>query len=193
MEDKKKENRLKILEAAGKLFYYRRFHEVRMEEIAEAAGMGKGTIYEYFTSKEDLFRELFKYSTEKYIHLAREACQWQGDSRGKLLALLLNHVDFITKYRHLEYYVFNLGRINFREMQPWFKKKKNQFLALVEECLSEGLRRGEIRELNIRLAATVFTGSFLAALNPFLIDVEKDGKKNAAGVLDLYFQGIKRL
>ncbi|MGI5823815.1 MAG: TetR/AcrR family transcriptional regulator, partial [Dethiobacteria bacterium] len=46
VEDRKKENRFKILEAAGELFYYRRFHEVRMEEIAEAAGMGKGTIYE---------------------------------------------------------------------------------------------------------------------------------------------------
>ncbi len=192
MEDRKKENRFKILEAAGELFYYRRFHEVRMEEIAEAAGMGKGTIYEYFPGKEDLFRELFKYSTEKYIHLAREASRGQEDSRGKLLALLLNHIDFITEYRHLEYYVFNLGRVNLREMQPWFEKKKNQFLALVEDGLSLGQRRGEIREMNIRLAATVFTGSFLAVLNPFLIDVEKDGEKHAAGVLDLFFQGAKQ-
>ncbi len=163
-----------------------------MEEIAETAGMGKGTIYEYFSSKEDLFRELFKYSTDKYIRLAREASGNEKDGHGKLLALLLNHIDFLTRFRHLEYYVFNIGRINFREMQPWFKEKKNQFLALVEESISEGMRRGEIRELNTRLAATVFTGSFLVALNPFLIDVEKDGKKYAAEVMDLFFQGIKQ-
>lgn len=191
MEDRKRENRLKILEAAGRLFYYRRFHEVRMEEIAEAAGMGKGTIYEYFTGKEDLFRELFKYSTEKYIRLAREAGQTKSDCRGKLLALLLNHVDFLTRFKHLEYYVFNIGRFNLRQMQPWFEKKKNQFLALVEDCLGEGQQEGEIREVNTRLAATVFTGSFLTALNPFLIDVEKDGKKHAEEILDLFFSGIK--
>jgi AcrR family transcriptional regulator len=192
VENKKKENRLRILEAASRLFYYRRFHEVKMEEIAEAAGMGKGTIYEYFSSKEDLFCELFKYSTEKYIRLACEASRKENNCRGKLLALLLNHIDFLTRFRHLEYYVFNIGRINFREMQPWFKEKKNQFLSLVEESISEGMRRGEIRELNARLAATVFTGSFLVALNPFLIDVEKNGKIYAAEVLDLFFQGIER-
>lgn len=40
----------------------RRLAELRVSEIAEAAGIGKGTIYEYFPSREDLLRDAVLYS-----------------------------------------------------------------------------------------------------------------------------------
>jgi TetR/AcrR family fatty acid metabolism transcriptional regulator len=183
------ENRVKILEAAGRLFYGKRFHQVKVGEIAEAADMGKGTIYEYFPSKEKLFEELFKYSTEKYIRLARKAGAKKGSSRERLLAIVFNHIEFITRFSHLDYYIFHINRSNIQELHSWFQEKRDQFLSLVGEIIDEGIRRGEIRAMDSRLAAAAFTGSFLAALDPFLIDLEKDGKKIAAEVTALFFQG----
>jgi len=45
--------RLKIMQAAERLFTTRRFHEITMDDVAHGAGVGKGTIY--FRDKDDLF------------------------------------------------------------------------------------------------------------------------------------------
>jgi AcrR family transcriptional regulator len=45
----------KILSVAGRLFATHRFHEARMEDIAAAAEVGKGTLYRYFKDKEELY------------------------------------------------------------------------------------------------------------------------------------------
>jgi len=187
---RKEENRLRILEAAGKLFYGKRFHQVKVKDIAEAADMGKGTIYEYFPSKENLFMELLKYSTEKYIHLVRKATAKKGSSRERLLFLVYNHIEFMSNFSHLDYYTFNISHINIQELHTWFQGKRDQFFSLVGEIIDDGVRRGEIRTTDSRLAAAVFTGSFLAALDPFLIDLEKDGKKIAEEVVALFFHGV---
>lgn len=50
--------RLAILETAAGLFAKRPFHEVRLDDVAQAAHIGKGTVYLYFKSKDDLFASL---------------------------------------------------------------------------------------------------------------------------------------
>ena len=68
-----------ILDTAFQLFIQRGYMETRIIDIAEACGMGKGTFYEYFDSKEVLFEELFqKHVVEKYNSfpmLLKGACQ----------------------------------------------------------------------------------------------------------------------
>ncbi len=44
----------RIMQAAEQLFRTRRFHEITLDEIAREADVGKGTIYLYFSDKEDL-------------------------------------------------------------------------------------------------------------------------------------------
>lgn len=53
-ERKKLEIRARILETAIELFSQRGLEAVTVEEVAEAADIGKGTIYNYFSTKEDI-------------------------------------------------------------------------------------------------------------------------------------------
>mgnify|MGYP000844174389 CR=1 FL=1 len=55
MQRKKTDKKLAVLAAATELFSENIFHEVRLETVAERAGVGKGTIYTYFKSKDELF------------------------------------------------------------------------------------------------------------------------------------------
>jgi AcrR family transcriptional regulator len=48
-----------IVEAAALVFSERGLRSARMADVAERAGIGKGTVYEYFRSKEDLFLAVF--------------------------------------------------------------------------------------------------------------------------------------
>lgn len=55
-----KETRKKqIVRATLSIFAQNGLKETKMAEIAEKAGIGKRTIYEYFKSKEDIFHEAF--------------------------------------------------------------------------------------------------------------------------------------
>ncbi len=63
----KDEKKIKILKAAMDVFAEKGFHTARMADVAEIAEIGKGTIYEYFRSKEDLFMELFTFVMKEPI------------------------------------------------------------------------------------------------------------------------------
>jgi len=54
----KDRKRREILEAAMRVFSREGYHRAKMEAVAEEAGIGKGTVYEYFKSKTDLFLAL---------------------------------------------------------------------------------------------------------------------------------------
>ncbi len=56
-----------ILEAAVSRFFDAGFHGTRMKEVASEAGVGKGTIYEYFQSKEELFSAAIRYSIDRQL------------------------------------------------------------------------------------------------------------------------------
>src|SRR5436189_5663814 len=50
--------RRKISDTAARLFATKPFHKVRLDDVAAAAQVGKGTLYIYFKSKEDLYVSL---------------------------------------------------------------------------------------------------------------------------------------
>ncbi|MBE9530214.1 MAG: TetR/AcrR family transcriptional regulator, partial [Proteobacteria bacterium] len=57
----KNEKKNQIIEAAAQIFAKNGFSGTIMAEIAHCAGIGKGTIYEYFKSKEELFFAVFEW------------------------------------------------------------------------------------------------------------------------------------
>ena len=61
----KENKRILILQALEELLPGRRFHEITLDEVAKAAGVGKGTIYLYFKDKDALFAELICFQLEK--------------------------------------------------------------------------------------------------------------------------------
>ncbi len=54
----KVDKRKLILKAVEEVIKTKRFHEVKMEDVAKEAGVGKGTIYRYFPNKDELYFEL---------------------------------------------------------------------------------------------------------------------------------------
>ncbi len=64
-----------ILDAALQVFTTRGLHEGTMEEIAEAAELGKATLYYYFPSKETILSALVEMTIEHHFDGIREAAQ----------------------------------------------------------------------------------------------------------------------
>ena len=62
----KEQKRRVIMAAAAQVFSQKGYHYSKMEEIAGVAGIGKGTIYEYFPSKLQLLQEIMEQSFHVY-------------------------------------------------------------------------------------------------------------------------------
>lgn len=70
------EKGLQIIEAASRLFARQGYHATSMQEIADASGVAKGSVYNHFESKEDLLLSIFKHyyelMVEKISHVSVE-------------------------------------------------------------------------------------------------------------------------
>ena len=82
-----------ILKSAFDVFIKKGFHSTKVSEIAESAGIGKGTIYEYFHSKKEIFEEAFVDNI--------------NTSYEKLKALLSQNVGFKEKLENYFKYKYN--------------------------------------------------------------------------------------
>jgi TetR/AcrR family transcriptional regulator len=67
--------REEILRTALKLFSEKRYHNVSMHDIAREAEFGIGTLYKFFSNKEDLYRALIMETAEEFHHAVGQALE----------------------------------------------------------------------------------------------------------------------
>jgi AcrR family transcriptional regulator len=142
LRTKSPEQAEKILAAAGRLFALHRFHEARMEDIAGAAGVGKGTLYRYFKDKEELYLALLDRAAAGLQQRIEEGEAAACCPRAKLEAI----VAAILEYFDLNPYLFDLlshaeSRQQTGTLENW-KKIRVSNVHRMMEILEEGRRAG---------------------------------------------------
>ena len=93
--------REKMLDAAARLFGRRRFHEVRMDDVAAEAGVAKGTLYRYFEDKQAMYLALLTRASGQFIAELTERADAAATARGKLVAVVDGCLAFFDRQPHL--------------------------------------------------------------------------------------------
>ena len=88
------EKRAAILAAAMEIFSRDGFHKARVEDIAAQAGVGKGTVYEYFRGKQDLYQEMFHVGVDSYLKRIQRVVG-QAGVYGNACAVSWLHCDYL--------------------------------------------------------------------------------------------------
>lgn len=86
-EDRRAQQRQKILEAARQVFFRDGFMAANLDEVAAIAGVAKGTLYRYFANKADLYVALLAGSGEVFVAKMQEAVARRGSASDKIRAL----------------------------------------------------------------------------------------------------------
>ena len=81
---KQEEKRVRILEAAARVFVREGFYNAKMNDVAQEAGVAHGTVYLYFESKESLLISLFKESLGELIQYTQSEIQKEKNAEDKL-------------------------------------------------------------------------------------------------------------
>src|SRR5437870_11526186 len=89
-----------MLNAAARLFAAQRYHQVRMEDIAAEAGVGKGTLYRYFRDKEELYLALLARASTQILQRLEETIAHAAGARARLRAVVAGIVTFFDEQPH---------------------------------------------------------------------------------------------
>lgn len=143
--EKKVNNRIKILNAAWKLFEEKGYEETTVDEIIEATNTSKGTFYHYFKSKEDLL-SLFSYIfDERYEELSKKL-DVDMNSFGKLMVLCDECFSTIENDYSLELVARMYSSHLFSKNSKHLLDKNRIYYKLLRNVIAEGQQRGHIRD-----------------------------------------------
>ena len=162
MRDKSKKRQL-IMEAALQVFVEHGYEKTKIIDVARTAGIGKGTVYEYFESKEALFCCILEEYCEYYKEGVRKILVDLNDAgcKEKLLSVIrmeeelkdqvhlksLNPIQLMTEFT------------NFPGLKQAIQVMLKFKFDTVCEILNEGVKNGEFRSVNIPLATAALMGA----------------------------------
>ena len=115
------------------------FANTTIEEIATKAGVSIGTFYHYFSSKEEIFYDIFKKADEYFETIVAPALA-NADAFG-----ITSFEQVVTYFRYYAHYNFNRGFANITQLYNTKNKifaKKGRFM---QELLTQVIAKGEAR------------------------------------------------
>ena len=160
--------RERLYEAAVTLIAEQGFSATTVDEIAERAGVAKGTVYYNFASKNDLFEELLRHGVgllTDSLRLATEETEARGGSRVDALdAMIRAGLDFVVRRPSFtQLYVAEVRRTN-RTWQKTLMLVRQDAVAVVEKVLDEAAAAGELcADIDVPLTASALFGMVLVA------------------------------
>lgn len=157
------EKRAAILTAAERVFSTRAFHDVLTDEIAAAAGVGKGTLYRYFDTKEDLyFAAVLRGFDEADARIAA------GAGPTASTADRLEHIALVILEafwgRRSFYQIAHRDARRFQAQDRELNRRRESLVAAVAAVLRDGEAAHELAPLDVELEANLFLGLVRAAL-----------------------------
>lgn len=147
-----------LLSAALDLFVERGYAATRLEDVAVRAGVSKGTLYLYFTNKEELFKAVVRENVLPALGEAEEVIdRFEGDSANLFRHIILmwwerignTRLSGITKLMMAE-------SSNFPEVAKFYHEEVLvRGKAMIARMLERGMQRGEFRRFDVAQVANV--------------------------------------
>lgn len=133
--------------AAGQVFGEKGYHAATVEAIAQQAKIGKGTIYQYFSSKAEIFKDLHKWYLASYFESLLGVIDSEdsfADNLGRLISVHIDNVDSVSLM--FKKIMTDMPRdvISGEEMLE-IEAFAQENMAKVTELVGRAIDRGELR------------------------------------------------
>lgn len=180
-----------ILEAAGKLFAERGYSEANTQQLADRLRVGKGTIYRYFPTKQDLFLAAVDRLMQK-LTAAVDACLTPGgDPLDQIAAAVRTYLAFFAEHPEFtELLIQERAQFKDRKKPTYFAyrdasidRRREEVRALIQQGRLRDVPPDRIGDvLSDLLYGTMFTNYFTGR--------KRSPAEQAEDILDIVFHGI---
>lgn len=192
-QEAKAEKYRQILDAAFSCFAQKGYSATRLDEIADIAGVAKGTIYLYFESKDALYMALFQATLDELFDTIDEAVTATDDFAEKARRAITIYLEFFENQRE-KFAIFqqHLGGSECGTRNEFAKSfLKRIFRPELEAKLKEHIEFGHCRNYPPRDILTAGAGMLNAFVHRwFLEGCTWSLKSKADIVLDVFLKGI---
>jgi len=156
--------RNQILDAAARMFAEKGFHRTTTKEIAQAAGVSEGTIYNYFANKGDLVIGIIT-RLAKFSQLGSELTQaFESDNRGFLTAIFSDRTGRIEQNIEMVRAVLPEILINPELRERFYQQFVSPVAQMVEQVVRRRVEAGHMRAVNVPLTVRAIQSMFVGLL-----------------------------
>jgi AcrR family transcriptional regulator len=142
------------LTPAAELFAERGLDQTKIEDVAEATGIAKATLYYYFAGKEDVLAFLFRDTLAAMADAVAIAADGDGDARQRLAGVLTAQLQVMADQPAVcRALIADLGRAG--RIPDIAQAITDAFYSPVERVLREGAADGSLRPVTDPLAVSV--------------------------------------
>ena len=159
-DQKKAESRKRILEAARDVFFRDGFMSANLDEMAEKAGVAKGTLYRYFESKADLYVAVLTNNHEIFLEQMRAAGQEGETALERIRSIArfyfshwMDHPDYFLIFWAVdnESVIGELPKSELEKISEFWERNLN----VIHDALVYGVERSEFVECDTWEVATM--------------------------------------
>ena len=173
------EKREAVLRMAVRMFLEDGYHRTPLAKIAERLNITKPALYNYFRSKEDILRELYRQGDEQYEASFGRVERGDGDSLHKLREFIRAYARLMTTDRGMCF-----ARLDDRELgeqaRAEVRRSKRRYDLAFRKQIERGIEDGSILPCDAKLAAFVIGG----ALNGIADWHRADGELSVETIAD---------
>lgn len=197
----KEQKKAEILQIAMQVFARKGVVKTKMIDIAQAAGIGKGTIYEYFRSKEEIFTEAFNSMFSAIESSLIDSIASVADPVEKL--------DRLVEVS-LQKFIYENSEFAGIMMDFWAEGIRNKdeklldilalhdiyskYRTLITGILTEGIEKGVFRNVDMHSLSAIMIASLDGLLLQWIMDRELfDMKQVSRTFMDTFLNGIKKV
>jgi len=188
-EEEQAKRRHEIFHQVVNIFLKKGFQETSMREIAEAAGLGKSTLYDYFKTKDEILVYFFEDQLNDLTEEAQKIAMQNKSADKRLRQIMLMHLRFLQANKNL-FMKLSLEAQRLKlESQKQIQEKRHAYQDLIRALIDEGIREGAFRKVDSLLAARILITSMAPAV--FTSPPSSASQEVVKETLGIFFKGIE--
>ncbi|MFC4100655.1 TetR/AcrR family transcriptional regulator [Paenibacillus xanthanilyticus] len=171
---------------------------MEMGDIAEKAGLGRGTVYHYYNGKVELLEELFAEALQAGAGIVAAAMRPELRPAERLAAYARDSLsDWAREPIHfiLYLYAFHYAEpLPIQDPQRLLREFRDKLLQPVLHTIEEGIRLGELASASAQTLFQTFVGALVGAANAYIrsdVNPERGSEAWAADVVSVLMNGMR--
>jgi len=188
-EEEQARRRHEIFHQVVNMFLKKGFQETSMREIAEAAGLGKSTLYDYFRTKDEILVYFFEDQLNDLTEAAQQIAMQNIPADKRLRQITRMHMEFLQANRSL----FMKLSVEAQRLKPESRKqiqeRRHSYQDLIRALIEEGIREGTFRKVDSLLAARIL----ITSMAPVVFTSRPSGAPTemVKETMEIFFKGIE--
>lgn len=190
MAQRKTAREEELLQAATRLFKEQGYRSTSMQDLADALGVQKASLYYYIKSKEDLLRRLLEHAFSLVQSKIDEIYAMDLSPTDKLRLALRNHaVTMMDNLNLVSVYLHEYRNLPPRRLKQVLGVRKH-YEQVLSQIMHDGIAGGEFRPVNVKMTVYGFLGMLNWTHQWFSPTGELSSEEIADVLVDLALYGL---